>query len=217
MRLARRLTLLVSVTLLVTSLSAPGAHADALRWGGVPVATPFPYGLNSTSIRITGVFAQTLQCTSSTIGDSVTINNVVGASVTGTITAFSWGGCALVMPLVSCTVSVNFLPWALGMRMDVGPPKAYTVVFPTVATMTITCAFGPPMGITTCSYTANSGTPPQDLPGTWTDATGSAPAAAVRFNNAPLRRIFPSAVGCGAAAAYSGTYQANVNALTLTP
>jgi hypothetical protein len=215
MRPVRRLTLLVVTVLLV---AAPVAHADALRAGGVAVPVGFGLGATSTSVTFTGVFPMSVTCTSSTIASTVTTNNVAFTPVAATLTAFSFGGCVVPVPLTSCTVTANALPWVAGVRLNVGPPKAFTIVVPTVASLTITCAFGPPLGITTCTYKANTGVPPVDLPAAWTDAPPPSPnPAAVTFANAPLRRIAPSAAACAMNPTFSGVYRTTTNDLTLTP
>ena len=218
MRFARRLTLLAGVVLLVTFPCVPGAVADALRAGGVVVPVGFGLGATTTSVTFNGVFPQTVACTSSTIASTVTTNNVAFTPVAATLNMFSFGGCVVPVPLTSCTVTTNALPWGGGVRLNVGPPKAFTIIVPTFGSLTITCAFGPPLGITTCTYAANTGIPPVELPAGWTDAPPPSPnPAAVRFINAPLRRIAPSAAACAAAPTFSGVYRTTTNDLTLTP
>lgn len=216
MRLARRLALLVSVALLVMSLSAPGAGADALRQGGFVVPVGFGLGLTSTGVTFNGVLPQNVQCPISNLGGAITTNNVVGMPVRGNVATWSFGSCTEPVSLSSCTVAANMLPWINGVRMDVGPPKAYTVIVPTVASITISCALPPPAGLTTCTYTGAAGLPPQEVPATWTDATMTSPAL-VRFVSSPLRRIAPSAAACALAPTYTATYRANQAALSLTP
>jgi hypothetical protein len=218
MRLVRRYALLVSVALLVPSLSASGAHADALRVGGVAVPVGFALGATSTGISFNTVFPQSVTCPGSTIGSTVTTNNVAFMPATATLNTLSFAACVVAVPLTSCTVTTNALPWGGGVRLDVGPPKAFTIVVPTVASWTITCGFGPPLGITTCTYKANTGVPPIDLPATWVDAPPPSPnPASIRFNNAPLRRIAPSAAACAMNPTFSGLYRTTTNDLTLTP
>jgi hypothetical protein len=215
MRLARRLALLVSVALFVTSLSAPGAHADALRQGGFVVPVGFAVGVVSTGVTFGGVLPQNVTCPTSTIGSNVTTNNVAAMPVLATLGLFTFGSCTEPVTLSSCTVTANVLPWPNGVRLNVGPPKAFTAIVPTYASITITCAL--PTGIVTCNYTGAAGVPPQELPASWTDATVTAPQAVVRFINSPLRRIPPSGASCSLAATFTATYRANQNALTLTP
>jgi hypothetical protein len=217
MRLARRLALLVSVALLVMSLSAPGAGADALRQGGFVVPVGFGLGLTSTGTTFTGVLPQNVQCPTSALGGAITINNVVAMPVRATVTAFSFGSCTEPVTLSSCTVTANALAWPSGsIRLTAGPPKVFTVSVPTFASIAISCALPPPTGPVTCTYTGAANLPPQDLPAGWTDATMTAPAI-VRFVNSPLRRIAPSAGTCALAPTFSATYRATQAALSLTP
>jgi hypothetical protein len=213
MRLTRRLTLLATAALLLLSLAASGASADALRLGGAPVAVPFVKGMASTNVVFNGVFAgQPISCANSGIVTNVTTNNVFGAAVLGDLNNWTFAGCTTPGG-VACTVVANGLPWGGAVRMDVGPPKTYTAIFPTAGSLTITC--NPAGGAVTCTYFGGGAVPLGSVQGLWTDAIPGGPAR-VTFVNAPLSRIVPSAAACGAVSTYSGVYFTVFNNFTLT-
>jgi hypothetical protein len=163
------------------------------------------------------VFPQNVQCPTSGLSGAVTTNNVAAMPVLATVVTFSFGSCTEPVTLSSCTVTANALPWPPGsIRMTAGPPKVFTVSVPTFASITIACAFPPPTGLVTCTYTGAANIPPQDLPAAWTDATMTS-AALVRFTNSPLRRIAPSGGICALAPSLTATYRAVQAALSLTP
>lgn len=136
----------------------------------------------------------------------------MGAPVLGDLGNWTFAGCATAGG-VACTVVANGLPWGGDVRMDAGPPKTYTATFPTAGSLTITC--NPAGGAVTCTYFGGGAVPLGSVQGLWTDAIPGGPAR-VSFVNAPLSRIMPSAVTCGAVATYSGVYFTVFNNFSLT-
>jgi hypothetical protein len=218
MRLVRRLLLLGSAVLLIGSLGAASASADALRQAGVPVAAGFPLNLNApTGASFTGVFGQPIVCVNAGIASTITVNNVAGVPVRGNINGIGWGGCTLAgPPVVPCTVTANGLPWVNAMTID-DPTSIFAIAFPANASITIVCNFAG--GPITCTYRGNAVPPPNSIQGTWTDSPPPPPAgpATVNMVNTPLMRIAPSAAVCAPAPTYDAKYLTTVNNLTLTP
>ena len=207
-----RLALLATAALLLLSLGAAAASADALRQGGAVVGVPFAMGSASTNVVFNGVFAQPISCTNTSMNTNVTVNNVAGAPATGNLTGWGFAGCTL-PGAVACNISANMLPWVGAVSMDVGAPKTYSASFPANGSLTITCF--PAGGAVICTYFGAGAAPPSSVQGLWTDSVPGNPAR-IAFVNAPLARIAPSAGACGAAATYSGAFFTTQNSLTLT-
>jgi hypothetical protein len=218
MRTVRRLVLLGSAVLLIGSLGASSASADALRQAGVPVPAGFALNLNAPAGGVfNGVFAQPITCVNAGIATTITINNVAGVPVRGNVNALAWAGCTLPgPPVVPCTVVANGLPWVNAMTID-DPTSIFAIAFPANGSLTITCNFAG--GPITCTYRGNAVPPPGSIQGTWSDSPPPPPAgpATVLMTNPPLLRIAPSAAVCGPNPTYSAKYLSTVNNLSLTP
>jgi hypothetical protein len=209
MRRVRRLMLLGSTALLIMSFSAAVASADALRQAGVPMPVGSALNLTSTNATFTGAFPQPVTCANSGMATTITVNNVIGAPVRANLNAWAFAGCTMPgPPPVACNVVVNGLPWPNAVSMRVGPPKTFSVQFPTNGSITITC------GGVACTYVGAGAPPPASVTGAWTDSPTPVTPATVTFTNAPLALV---AGPCGNPATFSGTYTTTINDLLLTP
>ena len=157
--------------------AAPSHDADALNAGGVPVAPGFLVVANSTFVTITGPYAQTIICTQSNLQYKVVLNNVMGVTVSGDLTNWTFGGCSLPAgPPTPCTVTVTLPVWPSPVEMN-NRTRTVDISFVNGKVLTTTCA-----GVT-CTYLGAGAVPPLSISGGWTDSPRGGGPARINFVN----------------------------------